>query len=248
MFNTVTAQRPSLQVLNTLYEHDDFMSSIQNMVDLGCGNGEDLVWWATRTTRDDHAEPLNIRCVGVDMLEKLPVVRTYSNLTYQSTDFETTIYSPKNFFDILWCHNAFQYAIDPMNTLVKWRQIASPSAMLILSIPKTLEYHQNVKQCTLPSGVYYHYTLLNLLYILSTAGWDCRNGYYQNLPHDQWIRAAVYNSDQPARNPKNTTWFDLVDSKLLPESADRSIMAHGYLQESDLVLPWLDHSLSIFGK
>ena len=52
----------SLETLNQLYEHDDFMYSITSVVDLGCGLGDDLKWWGTRTTRDTPAEPLKIQC------------------------------------------------------------------------------------------------------------------------------------------------------------------------------------------
>ena len=56
----------SLETLNGLYEYDDFMQSITNVVDMGCGAGYDLEWWATRTTRDESARPLNIKCLGVE--------------------------------------------------------------------------------------------------------------------------------------------------------------------------------------
>ena len=56
----------SLQVLNALYEYDDFMASVGSMIDLGSGTGDDLIWWATATTRDEDPEPLNIRCYGID--------------------------------------------------------------------------------------------------------------------------------------------------------------------------------------
>ena len=84
MFKTNNIKRPSLGILEALYEHDDFMASIHTMVDIGCGTGDDLAWWATRTTRDDVPQPLNIKCVGVDLLEQLPMARNYNNVTYQS--------------------------------------------------------------------------------------------------------------------------------------------------------------------
>ena len=61
----------SLQTLNTLAEYDDFMESIGTLVDLGCGTGLDLEWWATRTTREDAPQPLNIRCTGVDIAKQI---------------------------------------------------------------------------------------------------------------------------------------------------------------------------------
>jgi len=56
----------SLRTLSALYEYDDFMMSIKTLADMGCGNGLDLEWWATRTMRDDSQEPLNIKCTGYD--------------------------------------------------------------------------------------------------------------------------------------------------------------------------------------
>ena len=78
----------SLELLEWLYEYDDFMESIRTVVDLGCGTGEDLVWWATRTTNDDNPQPLNIACTGVDLAESLMVAQDYPNIAYQSADFE----------------------------------------------------------------------------------------------------------------------------------------------------------------
>jgi len=59
---------------------------------------------------------------------------------------------------------------------------------------------------------------------------------------------VVYKTDVPEKNPKTTSWYDLVEAKLLPESADRSIMAHGYLRQQDLIVPWLDKSLQAMNQ
>jgi SAM-dependent methyltransferase len=244
MFTTQIPIRPGLKILNALREYDDFMESIGTLVDLGCGNGEDLEWWATAATRDEKPEPLNIRCTGVDMLDQLPMVRRHSNMTYQRTNFETTINPPRDQFDVLWCHDAFQYCIDPIGTLVKWREIASNGAMLVIAVPQTIRVHKQQLSYHLPSGVYYHQTMVSLIQMLAVAGWDCRSGFFQQIPGDPWIRAVVYKSDLTFKNPQTTTWYDLMEAKLLPESADKSVFAHGYLRQQDLVLPWLDKSLS----
>ena len=68
----------SLQTLNALYEYDDYMESVGTLVDLGCGAGLDLAWWASATTRDEYPRPLNIECVGVDQIESLPIAKKIS--------------------------------------------------------------------------------------------------------------------------------------------------------------------------
>jgi trans-aconitate methyltransferase len=248
MFNLIETQRPSLKIINALYQYDDFMESVQTLVDLGCGSGEDLIWWATATTRDDTPQPLNIQCVGVDIAEKLPAARNYPNITYQRTDFEAKIHPPKNLFDVLWCHDSFQYCIDPLKTLQAWRDIASEGAMLVIAVPQTMLIHRRQLSHYLASGSFYHHSMVSLIYMLAVTGWDCRAGFFQQETTDPWIRVVVYKSNQAPRDPKSTTWYDLVDSGLLPESADRSIKAHGCLQQQDLVVPWLDKSFSWLGK
>jgi SAM-dependent methyltransferase len=235
----------SLQTLNQLFEYDDFMMSINTLVDLGCGTGEDLEWWATRTTRDDVPEPLNITCVGVDIVGALPVAKKYKNITYQPGDFENAVHSPKGGFDILWCHDAFQYAVRPVNTLSQWWSIASPGAMLALIVPNTQQINKRNLDYYLNSGCYYHHTMVSLIYMLATAGWDCRTGFFKQSPTDPWINAIVYKSEHAPMDPKKTTWQQLSEMKLLPESADPSVYAHGYLQQRDLVVPWIDRTLSI---
>jgi SAM-dependent methyltransferase len=248
MFNINQTSRPSLQILNALYQYDDFMESIATVVDIGCGVGEDLEWWATATTREDEAQPLNIKCVGVDLAEQLAVARKHPNVTYQRVDFETDILPPKNLFDVLWCHDAFQYCINPIATLSKWRDISSDGAMLVLAVPQTIHVSKKHLSYHLSSGVFYHHTLVSLIYMLALTGWDCRGGFFQQHPGDSWIRAVVYKSKQAPQDPKTTSWYQLMEMNMLPESADRIVHAHGYLRQQDLVLPWLDKSYSVMSQ
>jgi SAM-dependent methyltransferase len=232
----------SLETLNQLYEYDDFMLSITSLVDLGCGTGEDLQWWANATTRDDTPMPLNIKCTGVD-LDLKPLINQHPNIAYQQRDFEGLIEHPESGFDILWCHDAFQNAHAPIQTLSRWWDIASPGAMLYICVPITQRIHHRQLDYYLPSGSYYHYSLVNLIYMLATAGWDCGAGFFKQASMDPWIHAVVYKSEHAPLDPKKTSWHTLTELNLLPDSAAGSIQAHNYLRQQDLILPWLDHSL-----
>jgi SAM-dependent methyltransferase len=243
--NSSSSHQHSLEILNALQEYDDFMESITTMVDLGCGDGLDLEWWATRTTREERPKPLNIKCTGVDLTDELSMAKKYSNITYQKTDFEGTIYTPeKNKYDVLWCHDSFQYAINPIQTLGNWREIASDGAMLIISVPQTTNIRHHKLSFSQESGVYYHYTLVNLIHMLAVSGWDCKSGFFLKRPQTPWIHAVVYKSEHKPMDPRTTDWHKLSELNLLPESAERSIYARGELCQQDLVLPWLDQSLS----
>ena len=238
------SHRHSLQVLNALYEYDDFMASIKTLVDLGCGTGEDLAWWATATTREDVPEPLNISCQGVDLLPQLPMARQHANVTYQRVDFEAKIQPPNKGFDVLWCHDAFQYCVNPLQTLSNWWHIASAGGMLVMSVPQTILVHQRQLAYYMPAGAYYHHTMVSLIRMLATAGWDCRAGFFQQRLGDPWIHAIVYKSSHTPQDPRTCTWHHLSELELLPESADSSVFAHGHLRQQDLILPWVDKSLA----
>jgi SAM-dependent methyltransferase len=233
----------SLQTLRQLYEYDDFMASIKTVLDIGCGNGADLIWWATRTARDESAQPLNIRCTGVDLGPGLLPTKQYNNIFYQSVDFEKTILPPPGGFDVLWCHDAFQFALNPVTTLSQWWNLASPGAMLCLIVPATQQIYRKQLDYSLPSGCYYHHTMVSLIYMLATAGWDCSTGFFKQSPSDHWIHAVVYKSEHKPLDPKTTTWHMLSELGLLPVSAMKSIQAHNYLRQQDLIIPWIDHSL-----
>jgi SAM-dependent methyltransferase len=242
--NAEESHAHSLQTLNTLFEYDDFMESVDTVVDLGCGAGLDLEWWATRTTRDDQPIPLNIQCTGVDLADRLTLTKKYSNIQYQQTNFEINVSVKKRtLFDVLWCHDSFQYAVNPIATLKHWWDIAADGAMLALIIPQTTNFQQRQSAFSQPSGCYYHHTMVSLIYMLATAGWDCGTGFFKQIPTDSWIHAVVYKSATEPMDPKTTTWHKLSELELLPRSAVKSIQAHNYLRQQDLVVPWVDHSL-----
>jgi SAM-dependent methyltransferase len=247
--NSEESHAHSLKTLNMLYEYDDFMASISTLADLGCGTGLDLEWWATRTTREETPQPLNIDCMGIDVNPQLSIAKKYSNVTYQSVDFETQIYPKQNkLFDVLWCHDAFQYALDPIKTLSQWWHLASPGGMLVLVLPQTTNMQAKKYQFTQQSGCYYHHTMVSLIHMLSVSGWDCGGGFFKKNHNDNWLHAVVYKSKHEPLSPKTTSWYDLADLGLLPESATHGIKRFGMLRQEDLILPWLDKSLEHLGN
>lgn len=241
--NPEASHAHSLGVLEQLYRHADFMESIGSMIDLGCGSGLDLEWWATRTTQADNPQPLNIRCLGVDTFPELAIAHRYRNIQYITGDFERELPLNNKKFDVLWCHDAFQYVTDPLDTLVRWRVLANANAMLAMTVRQTTNLEFNRQAFDQPDGVYFHWTLVSLIHALSVTGWDTAGGFFLKRPDDPWINVIVYNGEQEPLDPRTTRWYDLMERNLLPESAAAGVKRVGYLRQRDLVLPWLDKSL-----
>lgn len=245
--NAQESHAHSLRVLNDLYEHDDFMESVGRVMDLGCGHEAlDLQWWATRTTRDDEPIPLNIKCTGVDLIDSISTEAIQSKVYYLKNDLEI-FQQIKHAQDILWCHDVFQYMINPMQCLINWRKLCARDGMLVLILPQTTNIEFSRQAFDQPSGCYYNHTMVSLIHMLAVTGWDCRTGFFLKKPNDPWLHAIVYNSNQPPSDPRTTTWYHLVEKGLLPASAEESVNKYGYLRQHDLVLPWLDKSLSWMG-
>jgi hypothetical protein len=51
--NSLESHAHSRTILDLLYEYDDFMDSITVVADMGCGDGQDMIWWNTLYNRED---------------------------------------------------------------------------------------------------------------------------------------------------------------------------------------------------
>jgi len=240
----------SLQTLNTLYEFDDFMQSIGTLCDMGCGSGLDLGWWATRTTRDlENPRPLNIRCTGIDLAPKPASFADRRGMRHVVQDIEEPIIRPGiKPFDVIWCHDTFQYMLNPLQTLRNWREATAVNGMLCIIVPQTTNLEFNFQAFDQPNGVYYNWTLVGLIHALAVTGWDCAGGFFRKQMDDPWLHAIVYRSEHGPLDPRTATWYDLAAAGLLPESAVRGITKYGYLRQRDLTLPWLDKSLTDYRR
>lgn len=246
--NAEESHAHSRQILDVLYEHDDFMESVGRVADLGSGSaGLDALWWAEAATRDEIPIPLNIQVLAVDQFETFLPAKKSKNLGYLKENLETWNHIKRG-FDVLWCHDTFQYMTNPLQCLSNWWHLTADNGMLALILPQTTNIEFNEQAFDLPSGCYYNHTLSSLIYMLATAGWDCASGFFLKRSTDPWLHAIVYKSQHQPRSPQSTSWYDLIDLKLLPDSAVKSINKYGYLRQRDLVLPWLDKSFHWIGQ
>jgi SAM-dependent methyltransferase len=237
--NAHASHAHSLETFEMLYEYDDFLYSLEVVADMGCGAGLDTAWWATLKDRQDPPEPHNYTCYAVDHnTEQIePSVLSNSNVVPVQGDFSTRLI-PRQ-IDLIWCHDAFQYALNPLQTLAVWNQNMNVNGMLILSLPLHQAYHYNRLNTQSHSGCYYHYNICNLMYMLAVSGFDCKDSYFSMTDDRDWLTAAVYKTIDP-QDPVTTTWHDLADLNLVNDSVKQSLNRYGYVRQEELVFTWLD--------
>jgi len=227
----------SMRVLDLISTYDSFMDSLTVIADMGAGAGLDINWWATAESRDDPPRPYNFECyaidINVDQLGTLPdnVIKIQSNFEIECV--------PKP-VDLLWCHNAFQFALNPLQTLKIWNKQMTVNGMLVIILPQTSGHQYNRYVNRVHDCCYFNYNVCNLLYMLAVNGFDVRDSYMYKAPNDPWIHLAVYKSDIPPMDPATTRWYDLAEKGLLHDSLMASVNKYGYLRQEDIILPWLD--------
>ena len=242
--NPSLSHQHSRAVMDLIVEHDDFLDSVTTVADFGCGAGFDIQWWANLHDREDPPKPRNFLCYAVDNNDQAWGVDPHDRITFIKGDFENKLLSRK--VDILWCHDAFQYATDPLNTLRVFNQQMDVNGMLYICIPMMINSFNNRWKMEGRSFELYNHTPLSMIYMLGLSGFDTRNAYMFKGPSDPWLHIAIHKNDERFFDPKVMGWHDLANEGLLHDSVMESISRNGYPIHSEIVYPWLDHENHFF--
>lgn len=232
----------SRKTLDILYGYDAFLDSLEVVADLGCGMGLDTEWWATLETRDDPPEPRNYTVYSVDKNIKRIDDRITSLANVHVFDYNIDgphFQLPKP-VDFIWCHDAFQYITDPINTLRSWNKAMNVNGMLLLIFPQAQHYAYNRLQVHSYHNVYFNHNIVNLIYMLAVNGFDCNDAYFLKEENSPWLHAAVYKSDIAPMDPITTNWYHLAEKNLLNESVVECLTKYGYIRQEEIITAWLD--------
>lgn len=245
--NAYESHEHSLHTLELIYGYDSFLDSLYKIADFGCGTGMDSQWWATLESRDDPPEPRNyvVYAVDQDISQLDEEVKALPNVYAIQADLEHPDFALRN-LDLIWCHDVFQYMINPMATLRQWNLMMSDNGMLMLSFPQNISYQYNRLQHNSRNGSYYNYSILNLMYMLAVNGFDCRDAYFYKNVNDPWLHAAVYKSSVAPLNPKTATWAYLAELDLVNDSVKNSLNKYNYVRQEDIITTWLDRDFYRF--
>jgi SAM-dependent methyltransferase len=230
----------SLEILNTLYIYDDFLDNLRVIADMGCGAGFDARWWATLETRDDVPEPRDYLVYAVDknIRQIEPEIATIKNIKVIEGDFEERVI-PRQ-VDLIWAHDSFQHAKNPLKCLATWKATMNVNGMLMMAVPQTTYWDHRTNRLVVSnhSHQYYSYNLLNLIYMLAITGFDCRDAYFYRKENSPWLYAAVYASEHGP--VPDATWYDLAERNLINDSMIASVNRYGHARLEDTIVAWLD--------
>ena len=236
----------SLQILNELGHYTSFMESVGTVLDIGHGNGHDLNWWATRTIDPDDETPLNIKCTGIDIDDTFDSKYSHHNITTVTDNFEDSKLKHSQ-FDVIYAHNVLQYAVNPLQTLGHWWDLARDNAMLVIAVPESTFLQHNAVIADQHSHDYHHWSLVSLIHHLAVNGWDCKDGFFKKERNNPWIYAVAYKQPNFQKlDYRTTTWFDLAEQELLPETAVNSLNQWNLVRQQDLKVMWLNKQIFDF--
>jgi SAM-dependent methyltransferase len=241
--NAYASHEHSLEVLNMLYGYDSFLDNLTVIADMGCGRGLDTEWWATLETRDDPPEPRNYIVYAIDQNTddfEPDILKDNKNIALIKGDFEERL-TPRQ-CDLIWSHDSFQYARNPLKCLANWKSSLNENGMLIISVPQTTYIQNNRLVIENHSNQYYNYNMLNLMYMLAISGFDCRDAYFYRKENSPWLYAGVYASEHGPLD-KHATWYDLAERRLLNDSLINSVNKYGRARMEDIVVSWFDKNL-----
>ena len=232
----------SLEVLELLGEHHDFMETIKNVAVIDDTHSDDAAWWSDYRLYDDQPKS-HYKIKNFVTKNQCRGANKRSNIKIVETDISNTGEKPGS-YEIIWANNCLQRSTDPFKTLVHWWSLLKEDGMLCLSVPQT-NYIDDLSRWQIRSysGEYFSWNMVNLIQTLATCGFDCRDGHFKQVRHNPYIWAAVYKGSVPPQDPANTNWYNLKDLNLTPICLDECIDRFGYVKLEYLKVEWLDHSI-----
>jgi len=239
--NSYDSHSHSLELLSLIYGYDSFLDNLSSIADMGCGDGLDAEWWATVETQDEPPEPRNFKVYAVDQdINRIDpdILKFNKNIAAIQGNFEVRVVPVK--VDLIWAHDSFQYAIDPIKCLTSWKDTLNTNGMLMLAIPQTTYLNKNALVVENTNQLH-NYNVLNLMYMLALVGFDVNDAYFYRKENTPWLYAAVYATDRLPL-PITTTWTELAELNLVNSSVRESINRYNYPKLNEVVVTWLDKS------
>ena len=115
--------------------------------------------------------------------------------------------------------------------------------MLCLTIPKIHNYFYNEPDYRVYPKVYNDINIVNLIYGLALAGYDCKDAYYLQEKNSNLLNFIGYKNTDDTYEPDEVTVYDLLEMERLPNSMIQQMEKFGYVSNKNLLLSWMDGTL-----
>ena len=238
----------SIQVLELLGTHNEFMDSIREIAVLDDRTGHHTSWWSDYRSHEDQKQS-QFTITNLCISESHPIEHQRKNVKNVLVENLYDTKQEDESFDFLWAHNVFQKQINPIQSLRHWWNMMREDAMLCISVPlRTYIDDLNRWRTDSYPGELYNWNMLTLIQMLAISGFDCFDGHFKFKRGDEFLWASVYKGTQTPMDPYTTTWYDLAEKELLPPSLSKCVSQFGHAKIEKVIVEWLDHSLYDLGK
>jgi len=243
--NNQTRSLHSRKFLEQIYQQSELMTSIGTVLDIECGNGADTEWWATRMDYSEtDPKPLDINVTAISRVVEInKQVKDLKNVNYMPTDTEFWQNLNGNKYDVIWCHNVLHKFTNFYDVLHQINSLQDVDGMLCITVPKIHNMFYGEPDYRLYPDCHTDINIVNLIYGLSLAGYDCRDAYFMQEKNSNLISAVVYKNSDITYNLNEVTPYDLMEMDRLPASMVTQLNKFGYISNKNLYLSWLDGTL-----
>jgi SAM-dependent methyltransferase len=154
---------PSLQLVKEILEYP-----FDSIIDFGCGFGHHVQVFSEAGRN----------AVGVDVQFVDEAKESANQYGYTLVEGSWSQLSPKS-FDAGFSHHCLEHARDPIAWLNEWAKIIKPGGKFFVSVPS---FRTEVLAGHICNG----WTCGQLAYVLSVAGFDCKNGLFEEIDGSIW--------------------------------------------------------------
>jgi len=242
--NNQTRGLHARKFLEEIYQHPDLMLSINSVLDIECNTGVDTEWWATRENYEEtNPQPLEIDVTAISRVPEInKQVKELDRVNYiqTPTDFWKVLDST---YDVVWCHNVLHKYHNFYDVLQRINALQDVDGMLCITVPKIHNIFYGEPDYRLYPDCHTDINIVNLIYGLSLAGYDCRDAYFMQEKNSNLINAVVYKNTDVIYDLNEVTPYDLMEMDRLPGSMVNQLNKFGYISNKNLFLSWMDGTL-----
>ena len=146
-------------------------------------------------------------------------------------------------FDVVWAHCVLHKFTNFYDVLCNINTLQEKDGLLCITVPKIHNMFYGDPDYRVYTDCHSDINIVNLIYGLALAGYDCRDAYFLQEKNSNLINAIVYKNTDETYEVGSVTPYDLMEMDRLPPSMVNQLNKVGYLSNKNLLLSWIDGTL-----